>query len=149
MLNFGRFSGPAYDLVGVGVIVGVAEGGSGVFEGVNVCNNPGGVVVGLSQAGGNVCVGKISALVVIVGLNSAVMVRSGVGNANGVGEAIKGKLHASVVRAINPIARSGKRILFLMLTSLTPILFDLIHQNYDHFEIMSVEILYYKRHMLN
>jgi hypothetical protein len=99
-------------LVGVGVLVGVAVGGGGVLVRVKVGNMPGGVVVGLCQAGGIVCVGKITAFVVIVGLKSAVIVRSGVGKANGVGEAIKGKLQASEV--INNIAMTTKGLCNLL-----------------------------------
>ncbi len=48
-----------------------------------------------------------------MGLNNAVMVRSGVANANGVGEATKGKLQASIDNARTAMARRGMRILLL------------------------------------
>ncbi len=105
-------------------MVGVAVGGSGVSVGGNVGTWPGGVAVGLSQAGGTVCVGKITAPGVTVGLKSAVIVKSGVGKVNGVGDAMKGKLHASAAIANNPTARSGKLFRFFIPTSLLPIIYD-------------------------
>jgi hypothetical protein len=48
-----------------------------------------------------------------VGLNKAVMVRSGVGKTKGVGEAMKGKLQASIDSARTAMARRGMRILLL------------------------------------
>ena len=54
MLNFGRLSGPAYDLVGVAVGKGVAVGGKGVFVGSGDGNCPICVGVGLVHKGGGV-----------------------------------------------------------------------------------------------
>ena len=47
-----------------------------------------------------------------MGLNNAVMVRSGVANANGVGEATKGKLQASIDNASATMARIGNLFIF-------------------------------------
>ena len=96
--------------MGVGVFVGTAVGGRGVLVGSAVGCRPGGVAVGLDQAGGSVWVGNMTAAGVSVGLNKAVMVRSGVGNANGVGEATKGKLQASIDSAR---AKRGMQSFFL------------------------------------
>ena len=118
MPNFGRIPGPAYDRVGVTVLVAVAVGGSGVFEGVLDGSKPWGVEVGLLQAGGEVWVGKITGAEVRVGLNNAVMVKSGVGKTNGVGEATKGKLQASISKARKPSVISGEYLfLFFMISS--------------------------------
>ena len=57
--------------------------------------------------------GKMTATEVSVGLNKAVMIRSGVGNANGVGEATKGKLQASIDIARAARAKMGMRSFFL------------------------------------
>ena len=75
--------------------------------------SPGGVAVGLLHDGGSVWVGKITGTEVTVGLKRAVMVKSGVGNTNGVGEATKGKLQASIESARTARPSNGKRIFFL------------------------------------
>jgi len=106
MLNLGLIPGPAYERVGVGARVGVAVGGRGVLVGVRLGNWPGGVVVGLLQAGGKVCVGNTTGIDVTVGLNNAVIVRSGVGNTKGVGEATNGKLQANTINPNVPSAIS-------------------------------------------
>jgi hypothetical protein len=49
-----------------------------------------------------------------VGLNMAVMVRSGVGKTKGVGEAMKGKLQASIDSANAARARRDMRVFFIM-----------------------------------
>ena len=105
--------------MGVDVLVGcvVAVGGSGVLLGIAVGWKPGGIAVGLLQDGGSVWVGKITATEVMVGLKRAVMVKSGVGNTNGVGEATKGKLQASIESARTARLSNGKRIFFLTLSS--------------------------------
>ena len=72
------------------VLVGVEVGGRGVFVGVDDGSWPTGVGVGLTHAGTEVCVGNITGGTVIVGLNTAVIVRSGVGKTIGVGEEING-----------------------------------------------------------
>lgn len=101
----------------VGVAVGGAVGGSDVLVGIVVGCRPGDVAVGLDQAAGWVWVGKITAGAVRVGLKSAVMVRSGVGNAKGVGEATKGKLQASSATDNDAIAIKGITRFFLTPTS--------------------------------
>jgi hypothetical protein len=101
----------------VGVDVGIAVGGSGVLEGIIVGCRPGDVAVGLDQAGGWVWVGKITAGAVRVGLKRAVMVRSGVGNAKGVGEATKGKLQARSAADKDAITIKGISRFFLTPTS--------------------------------
>jgi hypothetical protein len=53
-----------------------------------------------------------------VGLNMAVMVKSGVANSNGVGDATKGKLQASIASANAPMARIGTRFFILTPASL-------------------------------
>jgi hypothetical protein len=55
---------------------------------------------------------------VTVGLNSAVMVKSGVGKTNGVGEATNGKLQASIDSARNAQAKMGIQMFFLTQSSL-------------------------------
>ena len=80
---------------------------------VEVGCSPEGVAVGLLHDGGSVWVGKITGTEVTVGWKRAVMVKSGVGNTNGVGEATKGKLQASIESARAAKPSSGKRILFL------------------------------------
>ena len=97
----------------MGVFVGTAVGGRGVLVGREVGCRPGGVAVGLDQAGGSVWVGNMTATEVSVGLNKAVMVRSGVGNTKGVGEATKGKLQASIESARAARAKRGMRSIFL------------------------------------
>ena len=92
--------------------MGTAVGGRGVLVGNAVGCRPGGVAVGLDQAGGSVWVGNMTGAEVSVGLNKAVMVRSGVGNANGVGEATKGKLQASIDNARAARAKRGMRSFF-------------------------------------
>jgi hypothetical protein len=103
--------------VGEGVLVGVAVGGRGVLVGVKDGCSPGGVAVGLFQAEGRVWVGKITGGEVIVGLNNAVIVRSGVGKTKGVGDATKGKLHARVLNNRNPTAVIMKTRLRLIRSS--------------------------------
>jgi hypothetical protein len=74
----------------VAVLVGVEVGGRSVFVGVEDGSWPTGVDVGLTHAGTEVCVGKITGFAVTVGLKTAVIVRSGVGKTIGVGDEIKG-----------------------------------------------------------
>ena len=81
--------------------------------GVEVGSSPGGVAVGLLQAGGSVWVGKIISTEVEVGLKRAVIVKSGVGNTKGVGDATKGKLHASIENARAAKPSMGIHIFFL------------------------------------
>ena len=96
----------------------VAVGGRGISVGIGDGSCPGWVEVGLAHAGGKVWVGKMTCFEVTVGLNSAVMVKSGVGKLKGVGEGTKGKLHANDANANKPMARSGKRHFLFMLPSL-------------------------------
>jgi hypothetical protein len=77
------------------------------------------VGVGVLKAGGEVCVGKMAALPVTVGLKTAVMVRSGVGNTIGVGDEIKGKLQASEVITSTPIINRRFCFCLFILPSLT------------------------------
>lgn len=105
----------------MGVRVAVAVGGRGVSVGIGEGSWPSWVKVGLAHAGGMVCVGNITGLEVTVGLNIAVIVKSGVGNPNGVGEGTNGKLHARDTNANKPTAWSGKRHFLFMLPSLLSI----------------------------
>lgn len=77
-------------MVGVALGKGVAVGGKGVLVGVAEGSCPIDVGVGLFQAGGDVCVGNMTGGAVMVGLKTAVIVKSGVGKTNGVGEEING-----------------------------------------------------------
>ena len=104
------------------VIVGVEVGGSGVFVGVADGSWPIGVGVGLNHAGCDVCVGKTTGAEVTVGLNTAVIVKSGVGKTIGVGEEIKGKLHASIARNNKLTTRKGDCLILIILSSQSQIL---------------------------
>lgn len=103
--------------MGVAVGNGVAVGGRGVFVGSGDGSCPSWVGVGVLKAGGEVCVGKMAAPPVTVGLKTAVMVRSGVGNTIGVGDEIKGKLQASMAIANAAMATTGNRLIFFILAS--------------------------------
>jgi hypothetical protein len=101
---------------------------------------PGWVAVGVVQAGGGVWVGKMTAPEVTVGLNTAVMVRSGVGKTIGVGDVTNGKLQASIAKARAETARIEIRLVLFMLASqrnhkLTYIFIidDLAQTNLDHY----------------
>jgi hypothetical protein len=86
--------------------------------GVRLGCSPGGVAVGLLHAGGRVWVGKTTGGEVIVGLNNAVIVRSGVGKTKGVGDATKGKLQARLLNTRNPTAVIRKTCLLFIRPSL-------------------------------
>ena len=74
------------------------------------------MAVGLDQAGGWVWVGKITAGEVRVGLKRAVIVKSGVGNTKGVGEATKGKLQARELKP-NMTIRATRNFHFLRIST--------------------------------
>jgi hypothetical protein len=90
----------------------------GVFEGL-------GVTVGSSVGGKDVAVGICVSMIICIGVlvgsttntvgtNNAVMVISGVGNTNGVGVAMNGKLHARlVIRIADPIRIYPKYLVFI------------------------------------
>ena len=87
ILNFGRISGPAYEIVAVAVLVAV--GGKGVA--VGNCIDVGIICVLIEfVAEGSEGAAGMTGIDVIVGLKTAVMVRSGVGNTIGVGAETKG-----------------------------------------------------------
>jgi hypothetical protein len=109
MLNFGRISGPAYEIVAVAVRVAV--GGRDVAVGVGVELGMICVLIALVFVGRSVATG-LTGMEVIVGLKTAVMVRSGVGKTIGVGAAVKGKLHAMDAR-INTLTTAVIMISFL------------------------------------
>ncbi len=96
---------------------GVAVGGSGVFVGSGVGSWPNWVEVGRAKGGGEVCVGNMTDPSVTVGLNTAVMVRSGVGNTIGVGDETKGKLQASMATARAVKAIIGFRLIRIIIAS--------------------------------
>jgi hypothetical protein len=75
------------------------------------------VGVGLEKGSGEVCVGNMAAPSVTVGLNTAVIVKSGVGNTIGVGEETKGKLQAIESKTSNPIIKKSVRFCLTMLPS--------------------------------
>ncbi len=112
------------------VIVGVEVGGSGVFVGVADGSWPIGVGVGLNHAGCDVCVGKTTGAEVTVGLNTAVIVKSGVGKTIGVGEEIKGKLQASIARNNKLTTTNGNRQILIIFSSQSQIL----HANFNIIE---------------
>ena len=99
----------------------VAVGGRGVSVGIGDGSRPGCVDVGLAHAAGKVWVGKMTCFEVTVGLNSAVIVKSGVGKTIGVGDEIKGKLQASEAKINNPSTIMGYRCFLIMLPSLKTI----------------------------
>ncbi len=103
----------------MGVRVGIGVGGRGVA--VSVGSGVGGtgesVGTGLSNGGGRVKVGNPTGGVGCVGLNTAVMVKLGVGKTIGVGAETNGKLQASADKINKPVINSGIRNGFFMLPS--------------------------------
>ena len=75
--------------------------------------------------------GKITGFVVTVGLNRAVIVRSGVGNTIGVGEATNGKLQAKTINPNIPMAINTLYFFVIILSSQETDPFTLIIEHHQ------------------
>jgi hypothetical protein len=104
----------------VGVRVGIGVGGRAVAVavGTGVGGTRDWLGTGLFNGGGKVNVGNPTGGVGSVGLNTAVMVKSGVGKTIGVGADTNGKLQASAVKINNPAIKSGILVVCFLLPSL-------------------------------